>query len=266
MEKYFMGDLQVPRDRIQCLLGSWKHTSLEDSSYPSCTHIIDALLGIITNPDVKYGDNIVIFYAGHGSYYSDEKDHHGVSGYIEALCPIDRGSVSAKGALIPDISDRELNTILTQIFRAKGHRITVILDCCHSGSVSRELPELGARVTPVTRGVTLEDMLLVGDSYLRSYPGYRSILSQDWYPDVVSHVLLAVCKEYEFAKEKEVKGEDSTVGYTGIFMDSLVCALRSGYWRKETTYADIPFGLDESRHQTPMVSGKYKDTRLWYQG
>ncbi len=68
--------------------------------------------------------------------------------YIETLCPIDRDTLDANGVLIPDISDRELNTLLTQISREKGHRITVILDCCHSGGVSRSLPEPEARTSP----------------------------------------------------------------------------------------------------------------------
>lgn len=55
------------------------------------------------------------------------------------------------------------------------------------------------------------------------------------------------------------------VGYVGIFTDSLVRALRSGYMSKETTYADLPFGLDECRYQTPVVSGRHKHARMWYQ-
>ncbi|KAK0241032.1 hypothetical protein EDD85DRAFT_387381 [Armillaria nabsnona] len=105
-------------------------------------------------------------------------------------------------------------------------------------------------------------MLLVGEDY----PGYRSILSKDWYPDMESHVALAACKEYEFAKEKKIPGEGGAVGYIGIFTDSLVRVLRSGYLSKETTFADLPFGLDECRHQTPVVSGRHKHTRIWYQG
>ncbi|PBK64989.1 hypothetical protein ARMSODRAFT_858052, partial [Armillaria solidipes] len=140
MEKYFVEDLHVPRDRIQLLLGSKEHTSPDDPLCPSRTHIIQALLGIITNPDVEYGDNIIIHFSGHGSCYQRpefDDDGCGEPGYVEALCPIDRDTPGANGKPIPDISDHEFNAILTQIFRAKGHRITVILDCCHSASVSR---------------------------------------------------------------------------------------------------------------------------------
>ncbi|PBK64990.1 hypothetical protein ARMSODRAFT_865321, partial [Armillaria solidipes] len=131
MEKYFIEDLRVPRDRIQLLLGSREHTSPDDPLCPSRTHITDMLLGLATNDEIHNGDNIIIFYSGHGSCYEKEEDGLGESEYVEAFCPIDRSPG------VPDISDRELNSILTQITRAKGHQITVILDCCHASSVSR---------------------------------------------------------------------------------------------------------------------------------
>ncbi len=64
--------------------------------HPSPAHIIDALLGIITNPNVEYGDNIVIYFSGHGSYYQHSEfddNEHGELGYVEALCPIDRDTL-----------------------------------------------------------------------------------------------------------------------------------------------------------------------------
>ncbi|KAK0460585.1 uncharacterized protein EV420DRAFT_1255628, partial [Desarmillaria tabescens] len=106
----------------------------------SRTSIIRTLLSVIDNPHIEYGDNIIIFYAGHGSCYSfsEEDDEQAELGFVEALCPIDRGvTADSDGIPVPDISDREFNTILSLIARAKGSRITVILDCCHSGGVSR---------------------------------------------------------------------------------------------------------------------------------
>ncbi|KAK0432278.1 peptidase C14, caspase domain-containing protein, partial [Armillaria borealis] len=136
MEKYLTEDLGVPRNRIQLLLGSTEHTSPADPMNPSRAHIIGALLSIIDNSEILYGDNIIIYYSGHGSCYPFE-GKGGAIEYIEALCPIDRDAIGDDKKPVPDISDREFNTILTRISRAKGRHITVILDCCHSGSVSR---------------------------------------------------------------------------------------------------------------------------------
>ncbi|PBL04310.1 hypothetical protein ARMGADRAFT_1004895 [Armillaria gallica] len=263
MEQYLTEDLGVPRNRIQRLLGSKEHTSPGDLIYPSRAHIIDTLVSIIHNSEILYGDNIIIYYSGHGSYYLSEEQGDETE-YIEALCPIDRDIFDDDGKPIPDISDRELNTILTQISRFKGHRITVILDCCHSGGVSRGLPESGARTSSPTKWATLKDMLLAGDKKLRDYPGYQSILSKDWYPDMDSHVLLAACKAHQFAKPKMVEGKDGAKGYIGIFTDSLVRVLRSGYCTRETTYADLVHYFDQTLHQTPVVAGKRRDARIWY--
>ncbi|KAK0437405.1 peptidase C14, caspase domain-containing protein, partial [Armillaria borealis] len=136
MQNYFTEDLHVPPNRIQLLLGSQEQISPEDPLYPSRTHITEMLLSLATNDEIQDGDNIIIFYAGHGACYTNEKDGVVEPGYVEAFCPIDHSS-GAKSVPIQDISDRELNSILTQISRAKGHRITVILDCCHAGGVSR---------------------------------------------------------------------------------------------------------------------------------
>ncbi|KAK0470400.1 peptidase C14, caspase domain-containing protein, partial [Desarmillaria tabescens] len=135
MEKYLTKDLGVPKEHIEVLIGPKEHASTRDQKYPTYANIISALLGLINDSEIAYGDNIVIYFAGHGSYYPPEEDG---DEYIEALCPIDRDILDANGANpVPDISDREFNTILRLISQAKGPHITVILDCCHSGGASR---------------------------------------------------------------------------------------------------------------------------------
>lgn len=207
---------------------------------------------------------MIIYYSGHGSYYPPQMEDDSYTNYTETLWPIDRNTLDANGVLIPDVSDRELNTMLALISRAKGHRITVILDCCHSGGVCLCLPEPGAHTSPPITGAKLQDVLVAGENKLMNYPGYRSILSNDWYPDMDSHVVLAACKDYQYVKAKKVKQEDGTEGYIGIFTESLVRVLRSGHCKKETTYADLVRCLDKTSHQTPVVAGKHKDARLWY--
>ncbi|PBK90975.1 hypothetical protein ARMGADRAFT_864995, partial [Armillaria gallica] len=129
MESYLIKDLGVPQERIQRLLGptELEHESLNHSSTPSRANIVSSLLSLVSNPEIEFGDNIIIYISGHGSRYSPS--HFGLAGSIEALCPIDRGNLGADGTPIPDISDREINAILTEIARSKGHHITVVLDC-----------------------------------------------------------------------------------------------------------------------------------------
>ncbi len=258
MEKYLTTYLRVPRDRIQLLLGSKEHTSVDNPMYPSRAHIISMLTGLITEDKIVNGDNIIIYYAGHGVAYDN-----GDLDFVEALCPIDHDAV------VTDISDREFNCILTEISRAKGHRITVILDCCHSNSISRELPTPGARTIPRTKCATaFHNMLLAGEQTMKSYPKYRpgSILATDWDADMDSHVFIAACEDHQLAYEEEITNEDGTVvEHVGIFTNSFVRALQSGYFNEGSTYEGIINALDFSPRQTPYVAGTRKDTRIWYQ-
>ncbi|KAK0498945.1 caspase domain-containing protein, partial [Armillaria luteobubalina] len=162
MEKYLVDNLLVPRERIQKILGPARSgdtsTSTDVFAIPSRANIVSLLHSLITNPNIKRGDPIIIFFSGHGSRYplsydDDDPDFDGElddersQNYVEALCPVDRNTIDSSGVLIPDITDRELNTILAQISRIKGNRITFILDCCHAGSVTRTLSP-GVRLFP----------------------------------------------------------------------------------------------------------------------
>ncbi len=135
MERYLIEDLGMSRDRIQLLLGSKENLSPENPTYPSLAHIVGTLLSLITNSNIARSDNIIIYYSGHGSYYLYHTEEDDEPEYIETLCPIDCNTLENSKPM-PDISDQELNTILSLICQVKGHCITVILDCCHSSSVS----------------------------------------------------------------------------------------------------------------------------------
>ncbi|PBK79276.1 hypothetical protein ARMGADRAFT_909351, partial [Armillaria gallica] len=151
MEEYFVNDLTVPKERIQCLLGQKNvDRSVEASSIPSRRNILSIFPSLMTNDKIRNDDPIIIFFAGHGlrylvSYEDDDNDsdYKGVHNceypleFMEALCPIDRGILDSNNNPIPDISDWEFNTILSVLSCAKGHRITVLLDCCHAGSITR---------------------------------------------------------------------------------------------------------------------------------
>ncbi|KAK0498071.1 hypothetical protein EDD18DRAFT_1351915 [Armillaria luteobubalina] len=167
MKEYLERDLRVPSNHIQLLLGT-RSTSYTDPSYPSRENITNTPCSLINNPYINKGDNIVIYFAGHGSSYGCSQCPGTVKGKqsivpdvrastsrmygtriqghrhvdtlcpTEVICPIDRSPVDAnRFGTITDISDRELNTHLHEILRAKGNKITAIFDCCHSSGVTR---------------------------------------------------------------------------------------------------------------------------------
>ncbi|KAK0476233.1 hypothetical protein EDD18DRAFT_1265720 [Armillaria luteobubalina] len=275
MEKYLIEGLGVPKNRIQTLHGPQIHVP-NISTLPSRANIISMLLSLAKNPDINTGDIIVIYYSGHGSsypfsdYFTDE-DSPGTNvsiagaGSVEVLCPMDRDMLDENGIPIPDISDRELNSILTQVSRSKGHRITVILDSCNSGGATRGVDEHEARRTSPLKRASLKEILVSAHRTMKDFPGYRSVLEVDWNPDMDSHVVLAACREDELAKARRATRDDGTVGFNGIFTESLIGLLKSGTLREGSTYLDLIDALPKFPFQTAVVAGKRKNTRLWDQ-
>ncbi|PBK84030.1 hypothetical protein ARMGADRAFT_1088728 [Armillaria gallica] len=113
---------------------------------------------------------------------------------------MDRDCPDEDGNPVSDISDREFNSTPTQISRSKGHRITDILDCSHAGGSTRYFPVEGVRSAP-TLIHALMCMLRSADEGIKYFPVIASMLSKNWVPDMSSHVILAACKGYQFAKE-----------------------------------------------------------------
>ncbi len=269
MKELLMVKFEVPEHRIQCLLGPNNPTP-SSSMTPSRTNILNMLSNLIGNVQIQRGDNIIIYYAGHGSryLYSPEWAHESTCLKadvcpIEAMCPIDRDTMDpdSPGRWIPDISDRELNALFTQISRAKGHKITFLTDCCYAGGMSRGIsPSTGTRAMAPTSRSNVNDMLHAAHTRLQHLPCYRSVLSQDWQPDMSSHVNVAACQDYQPARESGGGGDRCG----GEFTRSLVDALTSGACNQGTTYQDFVHLLNHSPTQTPSVCGDHMNEPLWY--
>ncbi|KAK0472115.1 caspase domain-containing protein [Armillaria luteobubalina] len=272
VRKYLTDDLHVPKERIRCLFGPGSDCQV-NSSIPSRNNIIATLLDLVQDPHIQPGDGIIIYFSGHGTSYQCSHCHDSIfTGEaperaclkslcpIEALCPIDRDTRDNDNDPLPDISDREFNAILTHIYRAKGNRITVILDCCHNANLNRSMIDEGARALPPLPRTSFDRMLHSADQNMRRFPLYHSILNEDWLPNMDSHVVLAACGEYQLTTERR---EGS--GIHGVFTQSLLRTLRSGRLTKHATYTDLIDVLPWSYFQAPVVAGKRKYTRLWYQ-
>ncbi|KAK0476221.1 hypothetical protein EDD18DRAFT_1216283, partial [Armillaria luteobubalina] len=160
MERYLTEDISVPKHRIQSLLGSNERVSSSNYHIPTRVNIIQTLVGLMNNAEIQSGDNIIIYFAGYGSAYSTAGYCSNPMDSIEALCPIDR--TEGNGSHIPDISDREINVILQNISRVKGHHITFILDCSHSAAATGDLKQ-GVRTIPPLSNGSPKNMLDVAD-------------------------------------------------------------------------------------------------------
>jgi len=76
------------------------------------------------------GDRVLFYFSGHGYYIPDDNGDES-DGYDETLCPVDtRGTINM-------IRDDEINARLQ---RLEGRMVTVIIDACHSGAMTEDLP------------------------------------------------------------------------------------------------------------------------------
>ncbi|KAK0470738.1 caspase domain-containing protein [Armillaria novae-zelandiae] len=257
MEQYLTEHLSLPKHRIQRLLGSNEHTSSDNYHIPTRVNIIQTLVGLMNNAEIQYGDNIIIYFAGHGSGYSTAGYCSNPMDSIEALCPIDR--TEGNGSHVPDISDREINTIFQNICHVKGHHITFILDCSHAW-ITTGYPEQGIRTLPPLSNGSPKHMFSVADEYCRQLLCYESVYSDKWCPDMSSHVVIAACQEHQVITETRME-----TGIQGAFTKSLLGILKSGSFSERSTYIDLILALPTMHGQTPVIAGTHKNAQIWYQ-
>ncbi|PVF95454.1 hypothetical protein CPB86DRAFT_711227, partial [Serendipita vermifera] len=93
--------------------------------------IIRELDNLITNTRIKHQDPILIFYAGHGAEAIPPASWNTQGQKVQMIIPHDYDDNHNV------ITDQGFATLLQELASAKGDNITVIFDCCHSGSMTR---------------------------------------------------------------------------------------------------------------------------------
>ncbi|KAK0458378.1 caspase domain-containing protein, partial [Armillaria novae-zelandiae] len=162
MMEFITKDLRVPQEHVTYLL----------NKSATRAKIISALWKLCTDKSILHKAIVVIYFAGHGSSYVCSECHSVEPGEkpqppsdvpryccpVEAICPFDRGIINDQfRSGVPDIGDREINTILGKIAHP-GRRITVIFDCCHSGGGARQILKPNARTLPPLSRAVYDDM------------------------------------------------------------------------------------------------------------
>ncbi|KAI0315079.1 caspase domain-containing protein [Amylostereum chailletii] len=250
MVKFLIETMQVPPTRIQ---------NLRDEQ-ATRGEIKAHIRGLAENSLIQHGDPILIFYAGHGG---------------EAKCPArweagDKIQMLLPHDFVPDTSEEEdsqgildisLSVLLSKLAGAKGDNITVILDCCHSGSATRdhEKDHITGPV-PLVRGVCLPaDYAILPtvdeDIFSETTPRAWAIAKGYRYAGMASHVLLAACKANQKAHE---------TGKRGQFTLALMDLLRKNRV-EELTYEDAIKRLPDLPLQNPQCEGVNK-ARLLFNG
>lgn len=138
-------------------------------------------------------DVVVIHFAGHGSQMRDREGDE-PSGFDSTLMPWDTGRDPHENR---DVTDDEIHAVL-EALAAKTPHVTVLVDACHSGTVTRDA--FGAKtrsVEPDLRPVeALPPSPVPHAATTRGASG-----ASGWLPLADHYVLIAGCRDDEESKE-----------------------------------------------------------------
>ncbi|RXW22833.1 hypothetical protein EST38_g3034 [Candolleomyces aberdarensis] len=243
INNYLQTDLEVPPDQI---------TNLRNKE-ATRSNIIAAFRGLRDNLRIKHQDPILIYYAGHGGEVP--------SNNTQTLIPID---FSEK---IHPIPDRTVAALINGISTKHGNNITVILDCCHSGSGTRGDEETdkatvrGCELRPNDVPEDLDEHICKEnpEPEATTEAGTRGLQFAKGFSmkDMNSHILLAACGAGELARED--KGSEEA---HGRFTAALLELLRT-VAPDQITYADVLSKMRRIDGQNPQCEGYYRDRILF---
>ncbi|WP_071192219.1 caspase family protein [Trichormus sp. NMC-1] len=207
--------------------------------------IIDGFQKHLCNADSE--DVVLFYYAGHGSYESAPEVFWAIESdrKIETLVCYDSRTEGGQ-----DLADKELNYLIEQVAKKNPH-ILIILDCCHSGTATRN-PEVTERQTSANGRVRdLKDFIFPQD-----WLNYR--LSNNY--KLPRHIAIAACRSHQTAKE--YTGENGK--RRGVFSYFLTQALQRN--NSSLSYADLVQDINalitgKVNEQSPQIEAPPEDLR-----
>jgi hypothetical protein len=149
--------------------------------------------------EARAGDEIVLQFAGHGTQAPDlDGDEAGgdTPGLDEALCPHDFHAG-------PLLLDDDLGAMIDRL--APGARLTLFMDCCHSGTNSRAAPMRGGKARSVVLSAAQKQAFVEWRRTLGS--GARSAAHVKRSASDPVEVNFGACQSRELAWESNGHGE-----------------------------------------------------------
>ncbi|ACU75784.1 peptidase C14 caspase catalytic subunit p20 [Catenulispora acidiphila DSM 44928] len=215
-----------------------RSVEVEQLTGPGATRaaILDAYERLIAA--VEPGDLAVVHYSGHGGL-AVAPSHGPRPGLadLQFIVPVDFHD--SKPGDFRGISSVELSVLQARL-TAKTDNVVVVLDCCHSGQMSRDP---GLRVRTTARGTPYE-RLREHIELQRRVAGLRTELRPS--PGNPEAVRLVACAPDQSAFEYQ--GIDG--GQIGVFTEALVLALRSAGTRP-VSWASL---LDAVRRRVQLLA------------
>lgn len=95
--------------------------------------------------DTNAGDQVYVHYSGHGSQVPDQDGDETIDGMDETIVPSDYNPTDEKTRADSQIRDDDLHKYIDQLLAKKPELVTMVFDCCQSGTVTRDvrLPHRG---------------------------------------------------------------------------------------------------------------------------
>ncbi|MBI3791510.1 MAG: caspase family protein, partial [Gemmatimonadetes bacterium] len=182
------------------------------------------------------GDNVVIYYAGHGSRMRDREGDE-PSGFDSTWHTVDSGGMGPSGTYVGqnnDITDDEIGLFL-QKFGQRTDRLTLIVDACHSGGISRSTDDsVPVRSAPDdTRPISELPPSRVTEPVLPNPERARVGGGQTG----ATYVLLAGCRDEEESREIDPRRTPGPDKQHGALTWYLTQALRKA--ESDWTYRDV---------------------------
>ena len=229
---------------VKALLGlkGFENIKLLLEKDATTANILSALRELTTG--VQVGDTLYFHYSGHGSQLPSSIE---ADGFDEIICPID---LNWKDKVI---TDNDLRSIFNPV--VTGANITVVLDCCHSGTaldqtesatvvVDETAPDPALKVRTVKKGAkrrflpppaeVLNDIKENGLT-VRKWSTSRDINS--------TALLIAGCRSDQTSADAKIEGK-----FQGAATYAMTSAIRSN---PEITY----YGLIKNMNQFMVSNG-----------
>ena len=180
----------------------------------------DALVATTGHDDI-----VVIHYAGHGALMTDREGDE-PSGYDSTIMPFDSVRDRTENR---DITDDEIHLRLIQLGEKTSY-ITLIFDCCHSGTITRDSSDVSARTVKADTRPIAE--LPPSPIPLEMQMSMRSSGPSGWLPLDDKYVLIAGCRDDEISYE--YRDGEVMHGALSYFLGQELHAVTPG-----TSYRDI---------------------------
>lgn len=259
----------VLRDRFD-----FTHRTLLENEQATREGILSAFNTLVE--ETQPGDVVVFYFAGHGSQRTDREGDE-PSGLDSTLMPVDTKGAFGTPEENLDITDDEIFLWLEQLV-AKTSAITVIVDACHSGTITRDaefdLPGFAVRGLPAdTRPATVPSPIppelwsrLGGGPTARSAAAGSATAGSDretaagWLPLHEHYVLISGCRDDELSGEFLWPLEDGSTARHGALTFYLARALQRA--TAGTTYRavfeEVAAKVTQVRQdkQHPQMEGK----------